>query len=140
MSSLGKVRKEVIYAIIGLACLYSGVSLLLEAWFTLTKEQETDFVAVYEERFLELQKDLSPEIRYGYISDNLGENKSLRENMARYYLASYALAPSIIVNSNRYSYIVGDFYNLENVERLPPSFTILKYYGDGVFLIENVGI
>lgn len=101
-----------------------------------------DSVTVYEKRFAELKDGLELGEVVGYITD-VGTESVLKNSSAtaRYYLAQYALSPSVVANSTEYEKVVGNFHQpITNSGVFQKrKFVVLKNLNNGVMLFRFEG-
>lgn len=100
-----------------------------------------DEVTLYEARLRELKQALPAHGVVGYVSDSTGDaerpdSDQARRSFKRYLLTQYALVPVVVVRSVNAELVVGDFEASGGF--LPPGFTAVRDFGEGVVLFKRV--
>ncbi len=96
-----------------------------------------DRVSAYEKRFEPLQAEINGQGRVGYVT-NLPPDSIPTDAVAveHFYIAQYALAPSVLVWDPNTAFIIGDFATNEIPARLE-HLEIIKRYDGGLVLFRG---
>lgn len=96
-----------------------------------------DGVTEFNNRFRELRAMLPPRGVIGYMTDpNVPPGDTNAQ--AEYYLAQYALAPVLVVNSSEQRYVVGNFHlEIAKGGLRDRGFKLVREFGNGIVLLEN---
>jgi hypothetical protein len=93
-----------------------------------------DEVGRYEQRLARLKPALPQRGIVGFATDA----PRTSEKWKRRGLASYILAPVLVVNSTEWPLVIGDFSDPENAKRvLGPEFEVRRDFGDGILLLAR---
>jgi hypothetical protein len=99
---------------------------------------EASDIPVSEERVNAVRPDLPSHGAIGYIGDEMSPNTGTNPYYHEFFHIQYAVAPVILVDSQRYPLVLGDFHRPVDSERLAKlKLTLIKDYGNGVMLLKG---
>jgi hypothetical protein len=131
-SSETTVRKAVI-ALVLLSIMLSHLR-YFAGTSQLVRQPSIEEVVVHERRLEALKKSLPVSGVVGFVSDRARESE--RERRQR--LASYALAPLLVVESTEWPLVIADFSNPDAAKQaIPPELKLRQDFGNGVLLFAR---
>jgi len=99
---------------------------------------EASDIRVSEERARTLRPDLPAHGAIGYLGDELQSNTNAIPYYHEFFHIQYAVAPVILVDSQQYPLVLGDFHRPVDPERIAKlNLTLIKDYGNGVMLFRG---
>lgn len=108
-------------------CLLSSFRLIRNS---LHSSSSDDVARLSNQRFSTLKNELPARGVIGYIGES---NDSA---IPDYYLMQYALVPLVVDRSTNHEIIVGNFPSTR-LPQFPPTFQVVKDFGNGVVLLTN---
>ena len=122
-----------------------GGLLLLVAVFSCLETLRTDRwapkaidVPVSEARVQSVRNDLPQHGTIGYLGDEVPPGEDSNPYYHEFFHIQYALAPVILVDSQDYPLVLGDFHEPVNYERISKlKLALVKDYGNGVMLFRR---
>ncbi|SRR6266699_5040631 len=99
---------------------------------------EASDVHISEERVQTLRPDLPSHGAIGYVGDEVLPNTDTNPYYHEFFHIQYAVAPVILVDSQQYPLVLGDFHQPVNFERMAKlKLALVKDYGNGVMLFKR---
>ena len=91
-------------------------------------------ISQYEEKYEKLRELLPTYSVVSYVSDDQKD-----ENAARYYIAQYALAPTVLTRSLNQKMIIGNFSSASAKSEMCKKFSLvtIKDFGGGVIIFNR---
>ncbi len=134
---INRLRGKTTLAVFIFITLLGHIPLLQRAIRIAPQGLGNDRVSHYEKRFEQLSVELAGHAKIGYVT-NLPPDSIATDAIAveHFYIAQYALAPSVLVLDTNVAAIVGDFESGEIPSRLA-HLEVSKSYGNGLILFRG---
>ncbi len=133
------MRNKLIILLIVLS-LFSAVKLALTELSIKISPVGSDDLSLYEKRFDGVKSILVSDVVIGYVTDLPGSTVATDpEALARFYIAQYAIAPVVIVNTSNTKLVLGVFNDVsksidrDEIKKLTPRLD----FGNGIILFSN---
>jgi hypothetical protein len=102
-------------------------------WF-----EEDGATRISEERVQAVRRDLPSHGAIGYVGDEVPPNAGTKRYFHEFFHIQYAVAPLILVDSQQYPLVLGDFHQPVDSARIARlKLTLVKDYGNGVMLFRG---
>jgi len=96
----------------------------------------TDEVTAYESRFRELKAWLPKPGVVGYF-DGVASGSSTIDDSKRFFLAQYAVAPTLVVRDRYPELVIGNLRLGMDSVRIPSELQLVRDFGNGLLLMKH---